>query len=141
MEAADAATSLETKIKAGWLALHATVPVYFPNDPLPTYEDAPKFVHVEIRTAVPPRPMGYGGLAKTRYRQTGEMIVRIFVDALSGRDTIRGYADDVVKVMRGYRDGDLQVTGVGPAGGEASQLDGNWYQLDVLASFWFDTFG
>lgn len=136
-----AAASLVNKITTAWAVAHSDIPVLLTNDRRPTYDElvaagqtSPCMLHVEVRGGRQ-YIAAFGSLGNNRYLQSGEVILRIFVPAQTGETLARSLADDASAILIGYRDGDLWVTDSAPASGEASEEDGNFYQMDVIASF------
>lgn len=149
MEFDEAATLIEAYLKTQWPIAYppalavptvSSIPLIFPNMPRPTFEAAPVRVHVEIR-AGGTRFIAFGGVGNNRQRQTGDLIMRNFVPALTTEITARAMASAQAKMMRGWSSGNCKFFTAGPIGGEASEQDGNWWQMDMLASFTFDSFG
>lgn len=146
MEFAAAYTSLKNRVTTNWT--HADVPIFWPNDHKPSFNElsgltgsaTPAMMHVEIRGGKQD-PIAYGAPGSIRYRQSGEVIMRLFVTSQTGEATINSLCDDAVALLRGYRDGDLIIWSCAPASGEAAEEDGNFYQKDVIASWTNDSVG
>lgn len=140
MLASAAYNAIKSKLATDWAALHSTIPLLYPNEQRPTFDEEKTQVHVEIRMGAQ-RIAGYGSPNFNRYRQSGEVIVRILVPSQSGEAAARSYADDVAGILRGYQYQDLTVEACAPASGAASDENGLFYQLDVLAPFFYDLDG
>ncbi len=139
----EVASALRSKLTTDWAALHAAVPLVWPNEdnqmPLDSEGAPTAFIAAFVRFGAAPRLAAYGGIAQNRWRQGGEVVARIFVPRGGGEATINGYADDLSGILIGYRDGDLFVRGAGPVSeGFLSDENGPLYEKDVLADFLFD---
>jgi hypothetical protein len=140
MKFADAVTSIKGQIAAAWAVSHSDIPLIYTNEPTPTFDQATRIVHIEIRAGAQ-RIASWGGQSNNRYRQSGEVIMRIFGPSEEGEDVARGLADDAAAILLGYRDGDLVFTDSAPAGGAATDENGNFFEADVIASFFVDLIG
>lgn len=140
MKYAVAAASLTAQIKTNWTALHPTIPVVMANEPRPTFDEYPRVMHVEIRGGAQ-RVVAWGGLNNNRFRQSLEVIMRLFVPSQEGEVAVRLLADDAAALLLSYRDGDLIIESSAPASGDAAEENGNWFQFDVIASGFCDLVG
>lgn len=140
MKYAAAATSLTNQIKTQWLALHPTIPVFMANEQFTTFDVTQRVVHVAIRSGAQ-HVVAWGGLGNNRYRQSIDVIMRIFVPAGEGEDEARALADDGAAILLGFRDTDLVIDSAAPAGGDATAEDGQWFEFDVIATGFYDLTG
>lgn len=141
MRSSDAEAIIEARIKAIWPTVHPAVPAIFTNDLRPSFDEAPNVMHVEIRWGAD-RIASFGGIGENRHRQSGEVVLRCFVQSIiDGRVLPSTMADDAGDMFRSFRSGDLIFFEVGAAAGEQSDQDGDFFQRDAIASFTLDIIG
>lgn len=129
---------------AQWTAAYPAIPIIFTNEQRPTFDEANFCLHVEIRPGVT-RTVGFGGIGQNLQRQNGEVIARCFGPADTKMATMNAMADAFCAAFRYWSSvlsgTTLHFFDTGPAGGGEDEKDGNFYQLDAIASFYFDTIG
>ena len=145
MDAATAYALTKTRIETQWAALVTpAVPLIFTNEQRPTFEEAPNCVHVEIRFGNS-QTVGFGGIGNNLQRQFGEVIFRVFGPADQKMPPIIALADIASGILRYWSANSggttLRFFDCGPAGGGEDDKDGVFYELDAIASFYFDTIG
>jgi hypothetical protein len=128
---------IRSRLETEWAALHAAVPIFWPNEnnQLPD----PPFLHAEVRFGATRIAGKAGGLGTNLHRQSGELIVRVFEESLYGDTRADGYADEICTIFRTWQPGDLRFYTAAPAGG--GTLNGNVFPVTVIASFDFDLIG
>jgi hypothetical protein len=139
MAFADAAAAIRARTSALWP--YAFVPLYWANDN--ANEDSLRaeplsaFVHVDIVGGAE-KPMTRGNPGANWFRQSGEIIARIFVVSGKGDAEARTYADAFAAIFRDQVFADIHCDmGASVAGGGNGARDGNWFQLDVIVPFAF----
>jgi hypothetical protein len=127
---------IRTRLDTEWAALHASVPVFWPNEnnQLP----AGPFLFAEVRFGRA-NIAGRAALGTHLHRQSGELIVRVFEESLYGDARADGYADEICTIFRTWSPGDLQFYTAAPAGG--GTMDGNVFPVTVIASFTLNLIG
>lgn len=135
MDFGDAVAAIKSRLTTQWAALgHSAVTIVWPNDPVPTIDPPASVIHAAV-TGGPERVAAFGGPNQNRYRQFGELIIRILVPSDSGADAARNLADDAATIFRGWRSGDLMFFGVGNSAGSNFDRDGDWFEVDVICPF------
>lgn len=135
MTLGEVAAAIKSRFNVQWAALHSGVTIVWANDAeLPTFDVPEPVVHAEIRGGAE-NVAAWGGPMQNRYRQSGELIVRVFVPSNSGDEAARELADDAASIFRGWSDGDLRFFGVSVLGGSAGDESGNYFNIDVVAAF------
>lgn len=137
---ADHAASIRTRFETQFPTLRPNTRILWPNErlnPLPDPNiDVSGWVSFEVRSGAE-KVAGYGGLSNNRWRQSGEVIVRIFVPVTVGETLIRSIAADATSIFRGFQSGDLKFFEASTTGGDLSE-DGNWYELATICTFFCD---
>lgn len=139
MDFSAAVAAIKSRLNTQWAALHPSIPIGWSNDPNPILSSSSPgpVLRAEVRGGVE-EVAAWGGPNQNRYRQTGELIVRVLVPAYSGEEAARDYADEVCVIFRGWRTGasqELIFFGVDNAAGGEADRDGNFFEVDVIASF------
>lgn len=139
---ADGVASMRARFAAMWPAVHADVPILWPNerldpapDPSATGNGKQGWVAFTVRGG-PEALKGFGGLGNNLYRQSGEVLIRCFVPTASTEIALRQLCSDAAAIYRGWQDGNLKFFAAGTIGEPVE--DGGWAELDVQASFTFD---
>lgn len=140
MEFSEAYSTIKTRIDTQWAILHATIPLVYPNEIGHEFDVYSTFVHVEIRGGHA-NIVAFGGPSANRQRQSGEVIFRIFTPADGGMSTALDLSDDLCGILRCWSSGNLRIFGAAPTTGGDEDRSGNFFELDVIASFFFDTIG
>jgi hypothetical protein len=136
MESTAAVAAIRSRFDTEWAVSNSTVPVSWENEH--SQYTTPPFVHVQIRFGAS-RIATLGGDSNNIYRQSGEVIIRIFETSAYGTDRVRDLADDAAGIFRGWRSSDLRFYTSAPTG--AVEEDGNVAIVTVIASFFYDLTG
>lgn len=139
MAFADGAAAIKALAIAGWT--HGDVPLYWANDVADEIalrsEQLGPFVHVDIVGGLE-RPLTRGAPGANTFKQSGEIVARIFTVAGKGDAQARGYADDFAAIFRDQVFAGVSCgSGAGVTGGGNDGTDGNWFQIDVIIPFMF----
>lgn len=140
---ADHAAAIRSRFETQFPTLRPSVPILWPNERLNPAPDPNTdgnglqgWIAFEVRSGRE-IPAGFGGLGANRWRQSGEVIIRIFVPVTVGETLVRAVAADASSVFRGYQAGNLKFFEADTTGGDISE-DGNWYELDSICHFTAD---
>lgn len=137
----DAYDIIKARIEERWAILHADIPLVFTNEQRPTFDQAKRCIHVEIRMGAP-RTAAWGGYGNNRQRQSGEVIFRCFGPSDIKMGELNRLADDCCGILRYWpAPNDLRFFDAGPTGGGEDDKSGVFYEQDAIASFTLDTIG
>ena len=143
---ADHAAAIRSRFETQFPPLRSTTPILWPNERLNPAPDPNTdgnglqgWVSFEVRSGQE-KAAGFGSIGANRWRQSGEVIIRIFVPVTIGETLVRDIAADATSIFRGYQAGDLKFFAASTTGGDISE-DGNWYELDAICSFTADIIG
>jgi hypothetical protein len=141
VKASEVTAAIRDQWETQWAALgRSAVTTLWPNEQGSSQTPDAPFARLSWRFGSARIAKVGGGSGNNVQRQSGEVIVSLFEAQSYGEETrIRALADDAATIFRTFRSGDLRFYAAFPVG--EGQVNGNYYQIDVLAPFEFDLVG
>ena len=131
MEQAVAISTIKARFDSMWASLHNDIGVKWVNA-ISSQPPVYPFVHASIRFGIADKA-GW-----SVQRQSGEVLLRIFVEAGTEDTVINDLCDEAAGIFRFWRSDGLVFFASAPLDDGDDVQDGNFYQRDVIASFMLD---
>lgn len=129
---ADIESAIRTRLAANWSA----TPIKYGNTPSPAVE--PPFIYVEIRHTGSRQTSVGTGDSNRRFRQTGLIIIGIYVKKNDGTGLAAQYADTLCDIFRGKTFGGVVCSNCYPDGGRPADDQGNYWMKTLFCEFYSD---
>lgn len=129
-------STIEAAIRQRLADNWSTTPIKYGNTPSPAVE--PPFVFLEIRHTSA-RQIGIGtGETNRLYRQSGLILIAIYVKKNDGTGLAAQYADAICDIFRGKTFGGVVCSTCYPDGGRPADDQGNYWMKTILCEFYSD---